>query len=77
MKIQFRSEWKGSTMSKSRDALTAMVIVFMSGEIAVTGVSFMFGDSGRLFWAVAQVGLVLVSAMVVGMMFASKYRDEK
>jgi hypothetical protein len=64
-------------MSRLRDIITAMVIVFMSGEIAVTGVSFMFGDSGRLLWAIAQVGLVLASAMIVGMMFASKYRDEK
>ena len=49
MKIQFRSEWKGSTMSKSRDALTAMVIVFMSGEIAVTGVSFMLATAEGCF----------------------------
>jgi hypothetical protein len=54
----------------------SMVIVFMSGEIMVTGLSFAFGDSGRLFWAIAQVGLVVVSALIVGMMFASKYRDE-
>jgi len=63
-------------MSKVRDVLMSMVIVFMSGEIMVTGLSFAFGDSGRLFWAIAQVGLVVVSALIVGMMFASKYRDE-
>jgi hypothetical protein len=54
-----------------------MVIVFMSGEIMVTALSFAFGENGRLFWAVAQVGLVVASALIVGMMFASKYRDEE
>lgn len=64
-------------MRSIKDVITSMVIVFMSGEIVVTALSFAFGENGRLFWALAQVGLVVVSALIVGMMFASKYRDEE
>lgn len=64
-------------MRKIKDITAAMVIVFMSGELVVTAVSFAFGKNGRLFWAIAQVGLVVVSVLVVGMAFASKNRDKE
>jgi hypothetical protein len=52
-------------------------MVFFSGEIVVTLTSFMFGSAWLIYWLVGQVITFVMSGLVAGMLFASKYRDEE
>jgi hypothetical protein len=61
----------------NRDAIGLWVMVFFSGEIVVTLTSFMFGSAWLIYWLVGQVITFVMSGLVAGMLFASKYRDEE
>ncbi len=64
-------------MKINRDAIGLWVMVFFSGEIVVTLTSFMFGSAWLIYWLVGQVITFVMSGLVAGMLFASKYRDEE
>ena len=64
-------------MKMNRDALGLWAMLFFSGEIVVTLTSFMFGSAWLIYWLVGQVITFVMSGIVAGMLFASKYRDEE
>lgn len=57
-----------------RDLFSTAFILFLSGEIVVTLLSFAVG--GIRLWYVAQIPLVGGTLVVAGMLYSSKYRDE-
>lgn len=64
-------------MKTNRDALGLWAMLFFSGEIVVTLSSFLFGSAWLIYWLVGQVITFVMSGLVAGMLFASKYRDEE
>lgn len=64
-------------MSTKRDFIVATALVFLSGEIVVTLVSFLFGRDGRAFWVVAQGFLLFISLAVAALAFAAKNSDRR
>lgn len=64
-------------MKTNRDALGLWAMLFFSGEIVVTLTSFMFGDAWLTYWLIGQVVTFVVSGLMAGMLFASKYRGDE
>ena len=64
-------------MSTKRDFMVATALFFLSGEVVVTVVSFLFGRDGRTFWVFAQGFLLFVSLAVAALVFAAKNGDRR